>query len=76
MSGSTNKTSSEVPPHRHCYQCGKVISLSNDYCSPECEIKDQERIKDVESIKFSMRIMVLLVAAALVINLILPLLLP
>jgi predicted nucleic acid-binding Zn ribbon protein len=76
MKISQQDTSNAISPHKHCPSCGKVISESSHYCSPDCELRDQERVKDIESIKFSMRLIIILVAVALILNIFLPLLLP
>jgi predicted nucleic acid-binding Zn ribbon protein len=76
MKKANHEPSQGIVPHKHCLTCGKVVSVSSDYCSPDCEALDQDRVKDIESIKFSMRLMIIIVAVALILNLFLPMILP
>ncbi|MHA1976040.1 MAG: DUF2116 family Zn-ribbon domain-containing protein [Candidatus Hodarchaeales archaeon] len=76
MKRSQSDVTKQISPHRHCSSCGKVVSVSSEYCSPDCEMRDQERVKDIESIKFSMRLVIVLVIVALILNFLIPTLLP
>lgn len=62
----STKGVSNLPEHRHCEVCGRSIAMGNRVCSPEC----QKRLDDaVKQRKRSVYIFVGLIALLLLFNL-------
>jgi predicted nucleic acid-binding Zn ribbon protein len=38
----------DVPDHRHCEICGRVVPPNERYCSPKCEEKAAKERKSME----------------------------
>ena len=38
----------DVPDHRHCEICGRVVPPNEKYCSPKCEEKAVKERKSME----------------------------
>jgi predicted nucleic acid-binding Zn ribbon protein len=57
---------SNLPEHRHCEVCGRSVAMGNRVCSPECQKKFDDAVKQR---KRSVWIFVGLIALLLLFNL-------
>ncbi len=56
-----------IPPHRHCKECGKPISLDQTYCSNQCESASRAKLRRRRNQLYTYYLlMVILLLAALI----------
>lgn len=60
----------QVPAHRHCDICGKVVAVGDRWCSSECEEKHDEaqNFKKKQALKTVLLVVALFLLMQLILN--------